>query len=175
METVLIPGENPVLLQAIYDLGVVDPGLDASRITRLLATGLELVQNHSAVSLLTQTRICDLNNDLTLPQSPVQSIVSVVQTNIQTGVQTTLVENTDFYVTYQTNPSRIVFLTGYWLSGPSRMQCTYVSGYSDSSLIPQPLIMGLCQYVIDNLENPSAGLTQEAYEMIMQSAIYHAY
>ena len=175
MELILTPGANPVTIQRIYDLGIIDAGLDTARITALLAVGLELVQNHTGVALLTQTRQCVLSRDATLPTSPVQSLTSLVHTDLSTGLQTTLVQDTDYRVNSTEQPTRIVLLSGAYTLPTSQLTCTYVCGYTTSSLVPNLYLQGITQYVLDNYENPSAGLTASTYALIMQGAIYRAW
>lgn len=169
MDTIIVPAASPVTIEMIAEMGIIDPGLDATRIQRLINAGTDLCQQYSGVALLPQTRRCIIDSaDGTLPKSPVIAILSLSGYNSYTHTTTTLVAGSDtgvsdYYLHTQKYPNAIEFLTSYWR--PAEVTCTYVCGYVDASHIPSNLISGIINYVLENYENPTAGISLATYKL----------
>ena len=181
MDSILVPPTTyPVTIDMVMAYGIIDP-LDPNdtvtlpRLEQLIATGCTLAETYTNRALSTQTRVCLLSEDRSLPTSPVQSIVSAIGTDLS-EIDWPLVEGVDFRITYQTEPA-------YWewlITQPNpwkRITVTYVCGFltATSPPIPQSIIQGICQFVMDNFENPSVGLSSAAYAMFRTAAITRIY
>ena len=166
------PTQEPLTLQDVKDYLRLDDGSDERVLQDLIETARRFCEEHTKRAIMPQTLTLTIDaydeladplwegwktgpyinyykNYVDLARSPVQSVTSVKAYN-DSDVATTMSTDT-YYVDSAREPARVVLRTGETFPTALRVanaiEVVYVAGYTNTSLVPSPMKVGMLQHI----------------------------
>lgn len=134
---------------------------DDTLIDSYITTARQFIENYAKVSILTQTWQVSFTADeliapvengmpdrITLPRPPIQSVNAVTFMD-DTGTSTTLTVTTD----YRFEGEDLIFVSPEAAGTVGRYTIDYTTGYADTSIIPDPFLIGIRIAATSHYEN----------------------
>jgi uncharacterized phiE125 gp8 family phage protein len=131
---------------------------DDTLIESYITTARQFIENYAKVSILTQTWQVSFTPDeliapvegetpdrITLPRPPIQSVNTITFMD-DTGTSTTLAVTTD----YRFEDEDVIFVSP---EVGGRYTIDYTTGYTDTSIIPDPFLIGIRIAATSHYEN----------------------
>ena len=152
---------EPVTKEQVKEDLILTGTADDTLIESYIKTARQFIENYAKVSILTQTwqvsftpdeLIAPVGSDIpdriTLPRPPIQSVNAVTFLD-DSGTTTTLTVTTD----YRFEGEDVIFVSPEAAGTIGRYTIDYTAGYADTSIIPDPFLIGIRIAATSHYEN----------------------